>query len=817
MKRTILAAFLFTGLGTPALADEVDTIGGRVTELDARIYELNQQLKPPPEPGPQLAENRLIDAQVLYELKNYEAASIILFDVVEKYANSPAYPEALFYLADSLYLKRDYLSSRRFFEKIVEQGPVNPRYQESLERLVELSLHTGDYSPVDGYIAKLDQLAASKPLPSVPYVKGKYFYFRRQFDKSLEALKAIQPGHVYYFHATYFVGANYVAMGADHLDDAIQAFGTILKNKPETDSQKRITELAHMALGRVYLERGQLTQSLDEYSKINSKSDQFNDMLYESAWVHIKGKDYLKARRQLDLLLLNAPDTPLAPEVKLLIGNLHIRQDEFGPATDAFTKTRDEFDPIRKQLSDELQQTVDPNGYFKDLIAKNLDKFDLQILLPSAAERWVKEEADVVKLSTLIGDETELKRSLNDGDEIVNRLEKTLNGPQRVNVFPELANQRARATEISNQLTEVKQKLAQRDAALIGPVAGGEKAQLDELDKQRTALEQKLGALPAKEASMRERQAKVRSQYNDLDRKSSEQGTQAAGLKTAVQAAIKLYEQESHKLMPPAQPVAAAAPAPAPPAADNVTYAQKVGDLQKRIDENQAKLEAARVRVEKLKELVLKAPAQTQNDIDGARADVETLIASIENVRHDILDAATTIGVDDSDMQAATQLRAQYEELLKKQHQIALDVRSRLGGSDHAKAEQIESILERARAVDGKVGAFNQRIDELLDARLKDIQSTLADEKAHMTSYRGTLVAYQGESSDVGGAVVADNFRSVAQRFYNIVVRSDVGIIDVAWALKDRATKEDNRLVAERKRELKLLDDEFKDVLKESP
>ena len=44
--------------------------------------------------------------------------------------------EALYYLADSLYLKRDYLSSRRFFEKIVEAGPGGARYQESLQRLI---------------------------------------------------------------------------------------------------------------------------------------------------------------------------------------------------------------------------------------------------------------------------------------------------------------------------------------------------------------------------------------------------------------------------------------------------------------------------------------------------------------------------------------------------------------------------------------------------------------------------------------------------------------------------------------------------------
>ena len=388
--RNLVTAFAVAA-ATPVWADEVGELGGKVTEIDARVNEITAALKPPAEPGPELAERRLIDAQVLYELKNYEAASIILFDVVEKYPTSKAYPEALYYLADSLYLKRDFLSSRRFFEKIVDAGTANVRYPEALQRLIELSLHTGDYSPVDGYIAKLDAVAVQKQLPSVPYVKGKYFYFRRQFDKALEALRVLKPEHVYFFHGTYFIGASLVAEGPDKFDEAIAAFSTITKYeqialdaeakaKPEakdgkkpafaglTASQKIISELAHMALARIYLERGQLTQSLEEYGRIQQKSNNFSDMLYESAWVAIKGKDYLKARRQLDLLLLNAPDSPLAPEVKLLLGSLSIRQQEYGPATDSFTKTRDEFEPIYKMLAAELQKTSSTPGYFRTLI-----------------------------------------------------------------------------------------------------------------------------------------------------------------------------------------------------------------------------------------------------------------------------------------------------------------------------------------------------------------------------------------------------------------------------------------------------------------
>ena len=162
------------------------------------------------------------------------------------------------------------------------------------------------------------------------------------------------------------------------------AFGTILKTPAKTDSQKRITELAHMAMARIYYDRGQFTNALDEYSKIGLKSELINEALYEMAWVSIKGKEYDKAARSLDLLMLNAPDSPLIPEVKLLIGQLHIRENAYQPATDTFAKTRDEYAPVHRQLYDALMKTGNAPLYFRDLIGKNLSKFDWR----RSCRRW---------------------------------------------------------------------------------------------------------------------------------------------------------------------------------------------------------------------------------------------------------------------------------------------------------------------------------------------------------------------------------------------------------------------------------------------
>ena len=758
--------------------------------------------------------------RVLYELKNYESASIILFDVVDKYPNSAAYPESLFYLADSLYLKRDFLSSGKFFHKVVELGAGGRRYQEALQRLIELSLHTGDYASVEDYITKLETLTVDKQLPSVPYVKGKYYYFRRQFDKSVEALKSIGTSHIYYFHAQYFVGAANVAMGAEHLDDALAAFANILKQEAKTDSQKRIVDLAHMATARILLERGLLTQALDEYVKVGTKSDQFNDMLYESAWVAIKGKDYVRARQQFDLMLLNAPESPLAPEVKLIVASLHIRQNEYGPATDGYTRTRDEFEPIYRQLNDELGRTGDARAYFRDLITKNLSKFDIVSILPAGAQRWVKDEPEVVRVSTLIGDESDLKKSIDEGDEIIKRLEKALNGPARVNVFPELASGRAKVAELANALTDVKKQLAVRESQLFAPAAGVQKAQLDALDQERTGLEAKLSALPSNSATIVERQQKARAAFNDLDKRASRMNTAINAMKNELEAARRMYVDAVVKQNPaaiPAPPPQQPGPAPQNEPAANAPYTELYDHINKDLTAVEKNADVVRARLDKLKDTAINRPLESKNELDGTTSDMNVLLAAIDDVRKDILDHASSVGVGDNDMQAAEQLRGQYEELLKRQHDLGVEVKARMGAAERTKADQIESILERARGVDQKIAKYNVRIDEILDSRLTDVASTLVEEKAHMVAFRDTLGGYTNESTDVGGAVVADSFHTVANRFYNIVVRSDVGIIDVAWALKDQSSRESTRLVAERKRELKLLDDDYKDVLKDQP
>lgn len=759
--RSFLLGAALVGPVASARADEVDILGARLVSLEAAIRELDIELKPP-EQTPEAITRRLIDGQVLYELKNYEAASTVFLDIVEKYPKSPEFPEALFYLADSLYLKRDFLSARRYYERTIELP--RPRHaQETLERLIEIALHSGDYSKVDSYLARLGQIeGAPGPQSAVPYVKGKYFFFRKRYEDALSTLQSIPKGHPSWYQAQYFIGASLV--GQQRFGEAVQVFDNLAKSEPKADPkadvEKKVVELAHMALGRIYYDQGQLQSATAEYGKIAQDSDQFADALYESAWVAVKEKLYQKAYRQFDLMLTTQSEGPQVPEIKLLMGNLQIRNSEFDEATKSFEKTRDQFEVVKKDIDAVAQKQGNPVAYFKGVLVKNTGRFDLSAALPPSAVKWISKDPDLDKLTSVMGDLGDVTKAVSDSETTIARIEKQLDDPTRVNIFPELAQARTRSLETGNQLIDVENKLLTIERKLIDPVIDAERQQLDDLARQRQQLEKQLENLPREKDSYQDRIRKARAAFDELDKRAVEINV-ALQSAVAKRVAIERYFHDSG---------------------------------QDRMPEKSAAVEA---------------------QLAEAKQIEAQLVAEQERLRRDIADASNAVGVDDAQMRQEEDLKRKLAEVMAREHEVFEQSRARLDGRSRSKTDQIESLLTRARTGEEAIKGFNVRIDALIDQRLTDVRAMLSEEKGNFSRYKVTLASYNGESGDIGGGVLATSFKNVQERFYQIVVRADVGIIDVAWALKQNKTDENSRLVREKKRDLKVLDDEFREVLKE--
>jgi tetratricopeptide (TPR) repeat protein len=661
-------------------------------------------------------------------------------------------------LGESLFQDKDQNSARTYFRQVVQKRTGSRAEQNALGRLIEIALRTGEMDEVDDYLARLQNVPVALLEPSVPYVRGKYAYFRGHLDEALAAFDSLPPSNPYYLRARYFVATIRVKQG--DLAAGLIAFDAVVRSQPRSDADQETQELARLALGRLFYERGEFDRARDAYDSIPRQSSQFEEAMDELAWTAIKAKDYKAAYRALDLMLLQSPDSPQAPELRLLMGNLHVRMANFALANDAFLQARDQFEPIHLQLKETRKKAEADPRYFDTLLGKGMEKFDIAVFVPLKAVKWVKAEPDVARVLALTEDVGDLQRGINQAREVLNRLELAVGGQLQVGIFPDLAQARTSSSEVLNQLVNMRQRFVGKMRSLIWDrLTGEDKARLDQVGKERAALEVELRDLPLSADKLKTREKQARSNLQQLDERASEFNVEIQGMDAEL-VAIEQYFIRSR--------------------AD-----QKI------------------------------RPEDLTQPVQSLRQVISGLRDSNESVRSEIAEAAREATVaaatGDSDRNAIALLIG----VMKREREVFQGARGRLSPGDQADFDAIVSVLARADAVQAKLAELDNRVDAAAQKRVVDLKRKLTHEKSELESARGKLTSILTESESLGGGLAYAMLSRITDRFYDLVVQSDVGLVDVAWGLKDERTNAVSKLINQQKLELKSVEEDFHSLLEE--
>jgi len=768
MRRLIWAMAL--GLSGVAHAQQQDA-GARLARLEQSASELETSLtqsNPVQEDRATVAERRLIKAQVLYGVGSYDDAAILLYDVVERSKGTRSYPDALFYLADSLFKKGDNLLAREYFHRLIDElGGRAPPDGKALERLVELVIRTKDAARIQDYLARLDRLSGPKS-DSVPYVRGKYAYSAGKYDEALAFFGAVPAGSTYALQAKYFIGVAHAAKG--DLAAAAKAFLAVTRETPKGKDEETVVELSRLALGRVYYERDQVDEAVEAYQAISRRSPAFGDALQEIAWVYVKGKQYDRALRALELLQLANPKASEAAEMRILEGNLRLRKgqaigtqglgnttEEYDKATKAFEGTLGTYEQSKDEIDRLLKQHGDRKAFFAALTGRAGDALDVQVEVPKVALEAVREDPQAKRVLGVTKTLDEVKTDLDDVSRVIARVERAVGSPSRVRIFPDLASRRARATEIQEGLVRLRTSLANDERVLLlGSLSPSEQSELTRATAARDQLARRLAALPNSGDGYEERMRKAREAVDNVDKRAKEVEVTLYSLDAQLTALERYY---------------ATAPG--------------------------AKMTAA----------------DFERESKALRDQVEALRKQLDELHHEIELASDEAGIGDELAIEERELRRQLEGAIKAEHAVLARAAARAGGDSAGRVRTIEDLLARADNVDKTVSRVNTRIDQLVEVQLREVKVTIAEEKANLVTYQGQLGAYNGETQTVGSEVAGDSFQRVSRKFKDIVVRSDVGLLDVSWAQKEQAQKYSDRLRIDYAREKNTLDAEFRDVL----
>ena len=759
-----LCVSLLASVGSGVAAQDMTAANREVSDLESDTQRLmERRVHPHDLKSDTFVEERLTDGELYLRLEDYLRAAILLMDIVEHYPTHRAYPEALFLLGESLFLAGDYLGARKRYAEVIDRSAdptFSPFLQRSLSRLIEIAIHTRDFREVDGYFARLEALPSATLSITTAYFRAKYLYNR-----------------------------------AVPVDDVL--------NAP-----------ANAALRGV--DQGRLEQARKGFIAIPGGTDFSLRSKYFVGTIHTLRGEYLDAIAAFHGVLgheaTNDEERQVIELTYLALGRLYYETEQLEQAIEAYRaieQTSSHFaealyelawtyirlgDAIQAERALEVLSVAAPDSPL------NADGKVLRGDLLARGGRY--DEAEVVfdEVRATFGPiRDDLDRTRRDHPDLHAYFRRVVREnldhfdiddflPESARRWIVLEGDYQRALEVLADLSEAKQLVIETDelarritAALSAP---NRVSVFSDLRRQRERT-----------TGLRNRAARARGTL--ITGEAQVRGNRA-GEVTRVRSRRQELQAEVLKM-----PV------------DTEDFIDR--DLEK-LEEYRAaerSLQGLRVEILGLEARVV-ASRTGLRAVDPAKVDPEALREQLEQheaeikkheeqltwIRRRLEVGRLHVGVGDKRYQADDAERAKFINLVDRERELA----GSGGPAYDAAFVRVASVERRLDQRDAEVAAMVRR-------RVAEMLVVVDEETANLARYRVALRSFEGETEDVVGAITYLNFDRVHNRFYELVLRADLGTIDIAWARREDHRLRIDSLTRERARELQALDDEFRDVM----
>jgi len=762
---TSTAAFGLVAPVVPeATAQDINAANRELSDLESDTQRLMAtQVRPHNLKSATFVEERLTDGELYLRLGDNLRAAIVLTDIVEHYPTHRAYPEALFLLGEALFHGGDYLGARRRYAEVIERSSdpaFSPYIQRALARLIEIAIHTRDFREVDGYFARLEALPSSTLSVTTAYFRAKYLYNRAvPIDGVLEsppngAIRGVDQGR---------------------LEQARKGFLAI-------PSGSEFSLRSKYFVGTIYILRGEYLDAIAAFQGILGQ-EPANEQERQ-----VIGLTYLALGR----LYYETEQLEQAVEAYRAIEQTSPHFDEALYEL-AWTYIR-MGDAVQAERALELLSVAAPDSPL------NADGKVLQGDLLARTDRY--DEADVVfdEVRTTFGpirDELDhmrqmhpdlhsyfqvlVRENLDDFD-----IDDFL--PESARRWVDLAGDYGRALNVLSDLSEAKQlvrdtdELAQRITAVLS--APNRVSVFSDLRRQRERATGLRNRAARARATLIDSEARARgNRQGEVGRvRASRQELQAGVMKMPVETE-DFIERDSEEL-------------------DEYRTAERdLQGLRVEILGLQARTIASRTGLAGVDPKKVD-PNALRAQIEGQEAKIKQYEEQLKWIRRRLEVGRLHVGVGDKRYRADDVERAKFIHMVGRERELA-------GSAGPA----YDAAFSRVSAVERQLDRRDAEVAAVVQQRVSEMLVVVDEETANLARYRAALRALEGETEDVVGAITYLNFNRIRDRFYDLVLRADVGKIDVSWARREDHRRRIDALTRERARELQALDDEFRDVM----
>jgi TolA-binding protein len=763
-RRSIVVALvvLCGSLPSAAVAQDLDAITRETTSIEGQVDALVRE--PLEEQGRRSAtfvEERLTDGELFYRLQDFVRASIIFTDIVDNHREHAAYSDALFLLADSLFRAGDYLGARTRFREVIASS-ADPRFrpfvQRALGRLIEVAIHTRDFDGIDEVFQQLSRLPPAEVEAATSYFRAKYL-----FNRAVPTEDVLRDP------------AARARIDASQLDQARVAFEAVASGSPYYPQ-------ALYFIGVIFTVREQYPQAIDAFTRV----------------------------------LRTEATTPEHQEVAelsyLALGRLYYETDQLAQSVEAYTsvqRTSSRFDialyelawvhirrgdSVRAERALEVLTLASPDSrYIPDgkLLRGNL------LLRNGRLEEAERVFQEVYREFNPVRRELDDMLRAHDSDPLA--------------FFRGLVHDNLEVFDANAFLPQAAQRWGRGEGDMDRALDTlADLAQARQLVNETTQLVERLTAALASAnrvgifADLRRQLERSTQLHNRVTRVRRSLLATEGG--TGELAEVRRQRRELERYLD------------SMPTTDEEIAAQDdeiLGQIR-RLERELARLEVVLLGIEARVtgiEHYLDSPNRTPvPDADAAvraeaanhRASVREYRRQIEELRVALESARLQVGAGDDRYRRQGRIREEYNRLIAREQ--------RLGGGGGRTDELLRRLGEAERRLDQRDG----ELERVANERAAEIRRQVDEESQRIVGYQQTLAQLDTEAEEVVGAVTYHNFRLVQRRFYDLVLRADVGRIDVTWAVREEHRMRVEILTRERQRELQALDDDFREIMDEN-
>lgn len=761
----------------------VKETGQRLQEVDTAIISMQQDLaavaegyRTPLHREGRRLQRRLREAEVQSLLGDHYRAAIVLFDITDRpeLKTDPQYGDAIFLLAESLRKSGHPGIAQGFYMELIPIARPD-RLAKVILGLLEVASMTGDFSLVEPHVERLKARGGmGQEAAQIDFTYGKALFRgasagSERLDRALRQFKAVPGGLSVSAPAAYYAGVTLVQKGM--FQEALREFERALSLASFHPTPQRVSEMAYLSMGRLQQELGNKSGALDAYQGITRDSPFFAEMLLEVAWAHVSAAESAQDEKEengslqraldaLELMKAAAPDSRLVPNARVLQGNIQIRLGAPESAYATFQELVDRFDGARTELDGLLTSRKDARAFFEELVSADLERLDQTSLLPPMVVRFAMENDEIADAVEVRKDLAVAYEDIQATRQLVRTLEVALKSEQRFGMFPALRSARLRALSVQNRLLGAERLLIEVERKVMSPqLDEASLARLDALRMRARDVEADIVTLPTTDAGIEGNRAALQQAYESVAHRAFRQLSRARAMRAQL-VAVQLWMRDQ---------------------------AIELGPKERSL---------------------------TDERIDRAGGEIAALEEAIEAIQNDI-ERAAVLSRGDGGWARAERLRGELYAAIDAQTKVMMPHRQGLPVELRGIVVKIDEQRAALRQLERDLRSLQTRLEQVVDARVDEVRQQVITELKAVDTHRSEYLALSGRADQLLGPVAEATVSSVGQEFRDLILKADVGILDVAWARKRARTDKVTEMVRELRRRSSELEEEFAEVLED--